>query len=145
MRYLSLRTDSTQDSAPIACQCLQCGDRQPSTRNRAEPRQEDFFPAPFRLPLEQPEADKKGALPLRPRFFRPCWAKEEEGAADACVCDQDTTGEVPPQSAEEADEDPALTGPAADFPRNLRWMQGPLNKSVNQSRTHLGQGRVEQR
>ena len=118
MWYPSLRMDSTQESAPIACHCLQCTDRQPPPATEAGPRQENFFPAPFRLPPERPEppeADEKGALPLRPRLFRSCWVEEEEGAVNACNCDRGTTGEVPPWSAEEADKDSALTGQVKDF------------------------------
>ena len=89
----------------------------PPPAMEAAPCQEDFFPVPPHLPLERPEppeADEKGALPLCPRFFRPCWA-EKEGAVDICFCDRGTTGEASPRSAEKADEDPALTGPAEDF------------------------------
>ena len=90
----------------------------PSPATEARPRQEDFFPAPFRLPPEQPEppeAAEKGTLPLRPLFFRPCWEEEEEGAIEVCSRNQGTTGETPPRSAEEADEDPTLEGPDKDF------------------------------
>ena len=90
----------------------------PPSATEARPRQEDFFPTPFRLPpewSEPPEAAEKGALPLRPHFLRPCWVEEEEGVVEACCCDRGTTGETPPRSAEEADEDPSLDSPAEDF------------------------------
>ena len=38
MRYPFRKTNSTQESAPIVCQCLQCTDRQPTTRNGARSR-----------------------------------------------------------------------------------------------------------
>ena len=88
MRYPSLRMDSTQESAPTACQCLQCADRHPPTRNSGGTPPGGFFLAPFRLPPEPPEADEKGASPLRPCLFRPCWVEEDEGAVDVYDCDQ---------------------------------------------------------
>ena len=82
----------------------------PPPAAEARPRQEDFFPAPFRLPskrLEPPEAPEKGALPLLSLFFRPRWEEEGEGLVEAYCCDHGTTGETPPGSAEEADDDSA--------------------------------------
>ena len=76
---------------------------------------EDCFTAPPWLPPERPEADKKGALPLHPFRFRPCWEAEEVEAVWASFCYRGTTGEVPPWSAEEADDEAALTGPAKNF------------------------------
>ena len=54
-------------------------ERAPQTNNphpqqRRDPVRRTFSPAPFHLPLERPEppeAPEKGALPLRPLFFRP--------------------------------------------------------------------------
>ena len=40
---------------------------------------------------------------------------------------------------------PSLGRTSRRYPRNLQWMQRPVNKSVGQSRAHLVQGRVEQR
>ena len=60
-------------------------------------------------------AAEKGTLPLQPLLFRPCCEEEEEGSVKACCCDRGTTGETPPWSAEEADEDLALDGPDEDF------------------------------
>ena len=37
MRYPTLRTDITQDSAPIACQCLQCEQATPHPQRRWQP------------------------------------------------------------------------------------------------------------
>ena len=114
MRYLSLIPDSTQDSAPIACQCLLCADRQPPHVMDETPCQEDFFPVLPCLRPERPEpleADEKGALPLRPFRFPPCWVEEEE----AVFCDRSTMGEAPPWSAEEADVKLARISPAKDF------------------------------
>ena len=85
----------------------------PPSATEVRPRQEDFFPAPFRLPPERPEPPEdagKGASHLRP-----CWEEEEEGAVEACCCDRGTRGERQPRSAEEAGEDPALDGPDEDF------------------------------
>ena len=49
--------------------------------------------------------------PLLPTLLE----EEEEGAVEACCCDQGTAGETLPRSAEEADEDPVLDGPDEDF------------------------------
>ena len=105
----------------------------PPPATEAKPRQEDFFPVPFRLSPERPElpkAPEKGASPLLPLRFRPRWEEEEEWVVVACCCDCETTSETPLRSAEEADEDTALDGPAEDFRGNLRGMQRPLNKRV---------------
>ena len=123
MRYPSLRTDSTQDSAPIVCQCLQCTDRQPPTCNRGKTPSGGLFTGTLSFATGAAGATggpRKGRLALRPSFFRPCWAEEEEGAVDACFCDRGTTEEAPTRSAEEADEDPALDGPAEDGGCNVR-------------------------
>ena len=115
MRYPSCRMDSTQDSAPVACQCLQCIDRQPPNATDETSCQEDFVLASPRLRPGRPEPDEKGVLPLRRFRFPPCWMEEEEEAVWAVFCDRSTTGEVPPRSAEEADVDPARTSPTEDF------------------------------
>ena len=90
----------------------------PPPATEARPRHEDFFSAHFHLPLERPEppeATEKASLPLRPLFFRPGWEEEEKGAVEVCCCDRGATGETPPWSAQEADDDPALDGLDEDF------------------------------
>ena len=47
MRYPSRKTDNTEKYAPIVCQCLQCTDRQPPTRNGGETRSGGLFPGAF--------------------------------------------------------------------------------------------------
>ena len=76
-------------------------------------------------------AAKKGALPLRPLLFQPCWEEEEEGAVEACYCDRGTMGETPPRSAEEADEDPALDSADIDF----RGIFGGSTSAVQERRS----------
>ena len=105
----SLRTDSTQELAPIVCQCLQCTDRQPPTRNRGETLSRGLLPGPFSFATGAAGATEKGALPLRPLCFQPRGVEEEEGDVKACCCDRGTTGETPPRSAEEADNNPPWT------------------------------------
>ena len=117
MQQPSRRMDSTQESAPIvwSASASNVPTDSPPPATEARPRQEDFFPAPFHLPLERPEppeAPEKGALLLWSLFLRPDWEEDEEGDDEASCCDRGTTGETPPRSAEEADEDPALDGPA---------------------------------
>ena len=85
------------------------------------PHQEDCFPAPPRLPPEWPEqlqANIKGSLPLHPFSFQPCWGAEEKEAAWAGFCDCGTTREGPPRSAEEADDEVALTSTTKDILRS---------------------------
>ena len=89
----------------------------PPPTTEAKLHQEDFFPANFHLPPERPkppEAPEKDALPLLHPFFRPRWEEEEEGLVIQSLLLR-TTGETPSRSAEEADEGPALDGPAKDF------------------------------
>ena len=81
MWYPSHRTDSTQGSAPIVCQCLQCADRQPPTRNRGETLSGGLFPGAFLFATRTAGAAEKGALTLRPLRFQPCWVEEEEGSS----------------------------------------------------------------
>ena len=135
MRYPSLRTDGTQDSAP-ACQCLQCADRQPPTRNRGGPQSGGLLLGTLAFATGAPE---KGALPLHPRRFQPCWVEEEEGAVDAWYHDRGTT------VSKGSGRGPSLGWTSRRYPRNLRWMQRPVNKSVVRSHSQLVQGRVEQR
>ena len=115
----------------------------PPLATEAKPRQ--LFPGPFSFTpgvVRAAKGPRKGRLSLGLRLFFPQW--EEEGVVEACCCDRETTGETPLRSAEADEEEPALDGPAEPLPRNLRRMQRPLNKSVVRSRTHLGQGRVQQ-
>ena len=136
IRYLSLRKDSTQDFAPIACQCLQRADRQPPTRNGGSTPSGGLLPPqPPRLPPEQPEqpelpeANEKGTLPLRPHLFRPCRIEEEEGAVDTCFCDWGTTGEatrtqpwpVSPKTSKESSVDARSVGQERHSKPHTSW------------------------
>ena len=105
-----------------------CPNRLPVPPHATEARPRGgLFPGPFLFATGADGAaggPEKGALPVRPLFFRPCWVEEEEGAVEACCCcDRGTTDETPPRSAGEADDDPALDGPAED----LRGIFGGCN------------------
>ena len=115
MRYPSLRTDGTQDSAPRACQCLQCADRQPLTRNRGGTLSGGLLTGTLAFATVTARAAEKGALTLSPHRFQPYYVEEEEGTVDARSCDQGTTGEAPPWLAEEADEDSTVDEPSEDI------------------------------
>ena len=65
MRYPSRRTDSTQDSVPIVCQCLQCADRQPPHATDETPCQ-NFFPASPHLATGAAGGRRKGRLTFAP-------------------------------------------------------------------------------
>ena len=69
------------------------------------------------MPPERLEAAEKGALPCDPSSSDPAGKRKRKrrGAVEACCCDRGTTGEAPPRSAKEADEDQALDSPDEDF------------------------------
>ena len=79
MRYPSRRIDSTQDSAPIACQCLQCADRQPPTRNGPETLSLGLLPGTPSLASGTAGGSRKGPFPLRPFCSRPLLGRERRG------------------------------------------------------------------
>ena len=132
----SRSTDTTQDSAPIACHRLQCGARQapPATEQRA--RHADRFPDPFCLPPDRPKrpvAREKVVLSLRLLVGHPREEEDEEEVDCEDCWDRGTTGVLPPQSAaDEAEEALPYTG--ADF----LGIRGGC-KSVIGGSAHLGQ------
>ena len=140
MQYPSLRTDSTHDSAPIAC-----ANRQPPTCKRGATPSGGLLPGTLSLatgvagaaggrrkrhlafvspPLPTLLGRRRGGGRRRLRL-----RLRHHGRGAATVSRGNGRG-------------PCLDRPRRRLLRNLRWMQGPLNKSIVQSRTHLGQGRV---
>ena len=131
--------DSTQDSAPIACQCLQCTDRQSPTRNGRGTPSGGLFPGTTTIATGTAGGRQKGGLTLvslplptllgsgRGQLLRP---RHHEGGATAVSRKGQRRG--------------CFDQPRRRFPGNIRWMQSLLDKHVIRSRTHLVQSRLEQ-
>ena len=143
MRYLSLRTDSTQDSAPIARQCLQGTDRQPPTRNRGGTLSRGLLPGTLAFATGVARAAEKGTLPLRPSLPTLLGRGRGGGHRRLFLRPRHHRGGTATGSRGSG-RGPNLGRTSRRFPRNLQGMQRPLNKSVIRSRAHLAQGRVEQ-
>ena len=104
----------------------------PPLATEVRPHQEDFFPAPFRLPPEL----KRAPYPCDPSSSDPAGKRRRRGASKSAVA----TATV----SRGGRRRPWLGQSRRRFSRNLRRMQRLLNKSVVRSRAHLGQGRVKQ-
>ena len=118
MRYLSRRTDSTQESAPIACQCLQCADRQPPTRNRGRTPSRGLFPGPFSLASRVAGAfgsRRKGSLTFATPPLSTRLGRRRGGGRQRLRLQPRHHGRGATTVSRGGGRDPALTGPAKDF------------------------------
>ena len=151
MRYPSLRMDNTQDSAPIACQCLQCVDRQPPTpptRNRGGTPPGGLLPGTPSFATGAARAAggrRKGHLTFASPPLPTLLGRRSGGDCQCLLLRPRHHRGGATTVSRGSKRGPSLDRPRRKLPRNLQWMQGLLDKSIVRSRTHLGQGRAEQR